>query len=109
MIHISICDNEPLAAAKIENIVTRELDKQHVSYMVEVYDSGEKFLEEYQFRDEELIFLDIDMPGKSGIDVMEEVEPLHKNIVLITGFDHLILKSLSYCPFQIIWRSGGIM
>lgn len=107
MLHVSICDNELFAAAKIESIVKSELEKQHIPCVVELYNNGEDFLKQYQIRDNELIFLDIDMPGKSGIDVVKELEPVHKNknIILITGFDNLILESLSYCPFQIIRKA----
>ena len=63
---------------------------------MDLFKNGEEFLSQYQIRSEELIFLDIDMPVKSGIEVIEELEEVGKNkdVILITSHDHLVLSPL---------------
>ena len=104
MLHISICDDEQMAAERIQGLIEKELKEQRIAYQMDLFKNGEEFLSQYQIRSEELIFLDIDMPVKSGIEVIEELEEVRKNkdVILITSHDHLVLKSLTYGPFQII-------
>ena len=104
MLHISICDDEQMAAERIQGLIEKELKEQGIVYQMDLFKNGEEFLSQYQIRSEELIFLDIDMPVKSGIEVIEELEEIGKNkdVILITSHDHLVLKSLTYGPFQII-------
>lgn len=108
MLHISICDDEPVIAERIEYLIRLELENQNVTADIEIFSDGAAFLEQYQVRDDELIFLDMDMPIRSGMEVMKELEPYskNKNVILITNHDNLILESLSFCPFQCIRKKN---
>ncbi|MCG4808261.1 response regulator, partial [Collinsella aerofaciens] len=79
MLHISICDDEQMAAERIQGLIEKELKEQRIAYQMDLFKNGEEFLSQYQIRSEELIFLDIDMPVKSGIEVIEELEEVGKN------------------------------
>ena len=94
MLHISICDDEQMAAERIQGLIEKELKEQRIAYQMDLFKNGEEFLSQYQIRSEELIFLDIDMPVKSGIEVIEELEEVGKNkdVILITSHDHLVLS-----------------
>ena len=74
MLHISICDDEQMEAERIQGLIEKELKEQGIVYQMDLFKNGEEFLSQYQIRSEELIFLDIDMPVKSGIEVIEELE-----------------------------------
>ena len=76
MLHISICDDEQMAAERIQGLIEKELKEQGIVYQMDLFKNGEEFLSQYQIRSEELIFLDIDMPVKSGIEVIEELEEI---------------------------------
>lgn len=104
MLHISICDNEYAVADEIKQIIEGELLKQNIQSRITLFVSGEEFLNQYRIRCDEMMFIDIDMPVVTGIDIMKKLEKYgkNKNVVLVTGYDHLVLKSLSYRPFQII-------
>lgn len=108
MLHISICDDESVIAEQVKKLIQEELSNQQITAYIEVFSNGGEFLEQYEVRDNELIFLDMDMPVKSGMDVMKELEPLskNKNIILLTNHDNLILESLSFCPFQCIRKKN---
>lgn len=104
MLHISICDDEPLFVEKIKQIIDKELSRDNITAEIQTFSNGDEFLKQYRRWTNELIFMDIDMPVVTGIDVINELEKYGKNkdVVLITSHDHLVLESLSYCPFQII-------
>lgn len=109
MLHITICDDDEEIASIMENIILCEMEKMNVSSVIEKYQSGEEFLKHYCKWDEELIFLDIEMPGKSGIDIIREMDAVEraKNVILITAHDHMVLEYLSCAPFLFI-RKGNM-
>ena len=74
MLHISICDDESVMVQEMEEIVTKVCNESKIQFQIEKFSNGEEFLKSYMIRDDELIIMDIDMPIKSGIDVMKELE-----------------------------------
>ena len=58
------------------------------------YDDGIKLLEE---KNPDILFLDIEMPGKNGFDVIEWMK-VNKNprpyVIFVTGYDKFVLKAL---------------
>ena len=67
MLYITICDDEEIIAQKMKQIIKREAKKLNVPIVIEMYANGGEFLSQYQMKEKELIFMDIDMPIKSGI------------------------------------------
>ena len=88
----------------MKQIIEKEAKEMNVPIVVEMFTNGGEFLEQYQMKEKELIFMDIDMPVKSGIEIIRQLEEKGRNrsVVLITSHDHLALESLSCAPFQII-------
>lgn len=109
MLHITICDDEAEMLSIIESIIVHELDRLKVGAVIETYQGGEAFLKQHCSREEELIFMDIEMPGKSGIDVIETMDAVDrgKNVILITAHDHMVLEHLNCAPFCFI-RKGNM-
>lgn len=108
MLHITICDDETESASIMERIVLRELEELSIDAVIEKYQGGEAFLQQHRNWDEELIFMDIEMPGKSGIDVIEEMDSVDraKNVILITAHDHMVLEHLNCAPFLFIRKEN---
>lgn len=108
MLHIAICDDEEEIASVIEKIILRELDERNIAAVIEKYKDGETFLHNYHSWNEELIFMDIEMPGKSGIDVIQQMDADNraKHVILITAHDHMVLEHLDCAPFLFIRKSS---
>lgn len=104
MLHISICDDEKLAVEKMQRVVENVLEQEQLPAKLEIFENGEEFLRQYVIRDDELVILDLDMPVKNGIDVIQELEKIQRNevVILVTAYDNLAIQSFSYGPFQII-------
>ena len=102
MLHISICDDERIAVEKMQRIVENVLEQEQLPAKLETFENGEEFLKQYVIRDDELVILDLDMPVKNGIDVLQELEKIQRNevVILVTAYDNLALKTFSYGPFQ---------
>lgn len=74
---IAICDDEKemrsLLGEKIHNIFSMA----ELSY----YPSGEEFLADYD--DKDLLFLDIQMPGRNGMDIARELRKTNQKVIII--------------------------
>ena len=104
MLYISICDDEEISRKEIAAIVSAYLSSHGIEHEISLYSNGTEFLNNYKKRAEELILLDIDMPGKTGIDIIHEFDKNgeNRNVMLITGHDNLVLENLNSRPFQFI-------
>lgn len=68
-IRIAICDDEPKICAVLENMLIDILETRGVYYEIEPFYSGENLCVEIQRQIFDLIFLDIELKKKSGLDV----------------------------------------
>lgn len=100
---IYICDDEKL--------ILKELEKEIKRYAPEAailcFDTGSKLLEKIQTSACDVLFLDIDMPEISGMDIAKALSGLYKPplLVFVTSHDELVYESLQYHPFGFIRKS----
>ena len=101
---IHVCDDNPVAIEEAIKITKDLLNEEGLAAEIITYKDGNQFTERYKERKDELIILDIEMPGKSGLDILKEFETHCKNnrVILLTAYDNLALQSLTYGPFQIV-------
>jgi two-component system, LytTR family, response regulator len=64
-----IADDEPLARARIEDLLGRETDVEIVGQA----EDGVEAVEKIRSLRPDLVFLDIQMPGKTGLEVVSEI------------------------------------
>lgn len=95
---ISVCDDEPKILDDIERIICRE----YPDSVVRKFLSGEELLKETG--DTDVLLLDIDMPGLSGMDVAERLADMDAKIliVFVTAHDELVYDSFKYHPFAFV-------
>ena len=87
----------------------REMLKDVISeqgYSVTAAESGERALEELERRRYDLVFLDLVMPGMSGVDVLSAIKAKDKKavVVIVTGYgdDPLAMEAMSLGPLFLI-------
>ena len=86
---IHVCDDNPVAIEKAIKITKDLLNEEGLAAEIITYEDGNQFTERYKERKDELLILDIDMPGKSGLDILKEFEIHCKNnrVILLTAYD----------------------
>jgi two-component system LytT family response regulator len=89
-IRVLVADDEPLARERLRTLLTREDGLEIIAECpngIEAIDSIGKL-------SPDLVFLDIQMPGASGFDVIEAIGPTRMPLVIfVTAFDHYALKA----------------
>lgn len=89
MLRIAICDDEKYFISEIKEILEKYLVAKGITYEIEAYSSGEKFVElGASINRYNVIFLDINMDDLNGMMVARKVREISKNIyiVFVTAF-----------------------
>jgi len=85
-----IVDDEPLARERLHEL----LDDRPDVTVVEEAEDGQAAVEALGKYDVDLVFLDVQMPGLSGIDVVEEIGPEAMPVtVFVTAYDQYAIKA----------------
>ncbi len=92
MIRAIIIDDEPLAIESLEIILKKKCrDDVQVIATSNSPQLGKSLIEKHQ---PDLVFLDIEMPGMSGIDLVRSFSNPAFQVVFITAFDEYAIKAL---------------
>jgi len=86
-----LVDDERLARVELKRLLQPFKDINVVGEAVNVEDALEKITQ----LNPDLIFLDIQMPGKSGFDLLEELDSV-PTVVFTTAYDEYALKAFEY-------------
>lgn len=85
-----VVDDEPLARQLVESLLAADKDIRVVALCA----NGPEALEAIRRHKPRLMFLDIQMPGLSGFDLLEKLEPeLMPYIIFVTAYDQYALKA----------------
>ena len=101
--NIAVCDDEN----KILEEIAAFIEKEFPGSRVEVFSDGQSFFTAVKSasNDEpDLLLIDIDMPGMSGMEVAAALteEKSRTLIVFVTAHDELVYDSFKYHPFAFV-------
>ena len=107
MYQVYICDDEQEVLFQLKKRIHAEFDRLEIEadYML-IQDARE--LKERLKKDAiDILFLDIDMPYYSGMDLAGYINEQQLNIILVfvTSHDALVYKTFAYKPFAFIRKS----
>src|SRR5262245_10839921 len=85
-----IVDDEPLAREGLRVRLSREADVEIVGEAID----GDSAIEAIHALAPDLVFLDVQMPGLGGFDVLERVSATHlPGVIFVTAYDQYALKA----------------
>lgn len=89
MIKCVIVDDEKPARDELQFLI----EQSNVFKILDTFESGKKLLDSLSLKDAEVVFVDINMPGMTGIEVAEKLVGSHKYIVFVTAYDEYAIKA----------------
>lgn len=103
MINIFICDDEPKMLSDISAAVAETAENCDIT----AFSGGSELLSALSEKDCDLLLLDIDMPGLSGLDIAKTLSGREKRpvLVFVTSHDELVYDSLQFHPFGFVRKS----
>lgn len=101
MIHIAICDDDPIFMELFQSVLEEQLKGEDMEYRISGYSTGEELLKEIANFD--AVFLDIDMPGLDGMQIAKYINENHPvPILFLTAYDDLVYSSIQFQPFRFL-------
>ncbi|HBI72781.1 MAG TPA: hypothetical protein DDY59_06280 [Lachnospiraceae bacterium] len=107
MINIAICDDE----VPILEFVERKIDHfyllRNITVNIMKFTNGSSFLDACRSTTFHLVFLDIEMPDLSGIEVVSKLRSVYDDmeIVFLTSYENYVFESFQYRPLRFIRKS----
>ena len=98
MIRIAVVDDQTEAISGILSVFQQWENENHVNFEIDTYIDADLFCDAIFDKKYQALFLDLDMPKKSGFDISQSLRELGNNtpIVYITNRDDLMQKAFQY-------------
>jgi len=107
MIKIAIVDDEEIFLRNFQKEIARLFQLNNINCIISSYISGKEFLEKYQETAYDLVFLDIDIPDVSGIQIASGIRNKSSNptLIFVSAHDNFVFESIHYAPFRFIRKA----
>lgn len=84
-----LIDDEPLAIAELKTMLLQHSDITVIDTALQ----ADEAIHKIKTQQPALIFLDINMPGKSGFDLLQELYEDTPHVIFVTAYDQFALKA----------------
>jgi DNA-binding LytR/AlgR family response regulator len=103
-VNIAVCDDSIELLNELKKIIVKTFIDNKVSIKLQLYNTGEKFLEAFKEETFDAVFLDVYLPGMNGFQIAEKMNRIRSNthIIFITSNTELVYECFSYKPFYFI-------
>lgn len=100
MINILICDDDKNILEQVNNLVTDWGEKNKVDFCIDTKSSGEFINDSNTVYD--IAFIDIEMPGISGLELAEELKKNNPDVIVIviTSFQNYLDSAMKIHVFR---------
>ena len=107
MIKVAFCDDETKILEDLSVKIKKEFEKINCEIDLYTTENSIRLLEYLKSCTVDILFLDIDMPTISGMDIAEALlnSKIKTLLVFVTGQDALVYKSFKYHPFGFIRKA----
>lgn len=108
MINAAVCDDNNVHLRYLGRIVSELLDDLSTAHTVDLFSSGDAFLESHRQFAFDAVFLDIKMPEPDGFEVAKQIRSVSEKtyIIFITTESGLVYDSFDFRPFHFIPKSN---
>lgn len=107
MIKVAFCDDETKILEDLSVKIKKEFEKINCEIDLYTTENSIRLLEYLKSCPVDILFLDIDMPTISGMDIAEALlnSKIKTLLVFVTGQDALVYKSFKYHPLGFIRKA----
>lgn len=107
--NIAICDDNKLDALTARKVIRNTLNSLNKKADIEYYSNVES-IQNKLFKKKEpldLLILDIDMPGSSGLELAEKLREsnLKLLIIFLSNYEEFVFKAIEFQPFRYIRKT----
>ena len=101
VLRVLIVDDELLARQRLEDLLSERDDADLVAQA----ENGREAVEAIEEHDPDLVFLDVQMPGLNGVDVVRSVSPEQMPVtIFVTAYDQYALKAFDLAALDYLLK-----
>lgn len=104
---IALCDDEPAYNNSLNKLLTRYSFEHDLDLSIDTYTDGRALLNVYKSTGAyNIIFMDIEMPERNGIDIVSDIRSFDRDIitVFVSNYPEYMYDSFSVHPYQFIQK-----
>lgn len=101
MIRSIIIDDEGLGRQAIKDAVQKNCPEVSILALCEDAQRGMEAIKEYK---PDLVFLDIQMPGMSGFDLLQRLAPVTFQVIFVTSYDQYAVKAFKFSALDYLLK-----
>lgn len=105
MIKALVIDDEPANTEVLAEIIKAYCPGITLCGQAANIDEAELLIEE---KNPQLIFLDVEMPGGSGFDLLDRLKNKRIEVIFVTAYDSFLLKAIRYSALDYIMKPISI-
>lgn len=92
-LNITILEDEEIYSKQLKKFLKKWGDENHITISIHHFFSGESFLE-YNYSEDELFFLDIDLKTMNGMDIAKQLrkDGFQGTIIFLTAFSEYVFE-----------------
>ena len=106
MYRIAVCDDEGITCREIEEHLTQFMKSTDVELIIESFYSGNDFVERLKEETFDIVFLDIELPDQSGVEIGRHIRSVCQDqkmqIVYISSKTHYALALFKMRPLDFL-------
>lgn len=99
--HAIIIDDEKHCRDVLQMLLTRHCPEITLDAVCEGPEEGLKAIEKYQPR---LVFLDVEMPGMNGFDLLENCSRRNFSVIFTTAYDQYAIKAIRHSALDFLLK-----
>ncbi|MEP6676914.1 MAG: LytTR family DNA-binding domain-containing protein [Ferruginibacter sp.] len=101
MLRAIIIDDEPKGRSILQQLLAQHAPQIRVQAIAANAEEGLLLIDEYK---PEVVFLDVEMPGKSGFDLLREIKNIDFKVVFVSAHNHYSLKAIKFHAFDYLLK-----
>ncbi len=101
MIRAIIIDDEVKGRNLLSELIKNKFPEVQVCGLAKNADEG---IEQIRKQHPDVVFLDINMPGKTGFDMLQALQPVSFETIFITAYDKYAIRAFRYHAFDYLLK-----
>ena len=101
MLRAIIIDDEPKGRSILKQLITMHAPQLAVVGIAANADEGLALIDSHK---PDVVFLDVEMPGKSGFDLLRELNNINFKVVFVSAHNHYSLKAIKFHAFDYLLK-----
>jgi two-component system, LytTR family, response regulator len=101
MLRAIIIDDEPKGRSILQQLLASHAPQLNIVGIAATADEGLKIIDSHK---PDVVFLDVEMPGKSGFDLLRELSSIDFKVVFVSAHNHYSLKAIKFHAFDYLLK-----